>query len=116
MGLSANGHTAETAYRAAVGDLVGERKPLLQWGVLAGMDVNRPVSLLSTGQQRRLELAIMLAREPEVLILDEPTNHLSLPLITDLEAQLPDYPGAVIIASHDRRLRHTWTGSTLDLG
>ncbi|HCX83588.1 MAG TPA: antibiotic ABC transporter ATP-binding protein, partial [Micrococcales bacterium] len=48
--------------------------------------------------------------------LDEPTNHLSLVLVTQLEDALGRYPGAVVVASHDRWLRRAWTGLTLDLG
>ncbi|GFZ93052.1 hypothetical protein GCM10011359_23050 [Nesterenkonia alkaliphila] len=70
---------------------------------------------LSTGQQRRLELAVLLAEPPELLLLDEPTNHYSLLLATELEAAIPHYPGAVVIASHDRWLRRTWQGSRLHL-
>ncbi len=58
---------------------------------------------------------MLLASPPDLLLLDEPTNHLSLLLATQLEAALPDYPGAVVVASHDRWLRRTWTGAHLDL-
>ncbi|MGO1960482.1 MAG: hypothetical protein ACTH1B_05510, partial [Yaniella sp.] len=40
----------------------------------------------------------------------EPTNHLSLVLATELESSIEQYPGAVVIASHDRWLRHRWQG------
>lgn len=71
---------------------------------------------LSVGQLRRLQLAALLADPPDVLLLDEPTNHLSLLLVTELEAAIPNYPGSVVIASHDRWLRHGWTGQILNLG
>jgi macrolide transport system ATP-binding/permease protein len=67
------------------------------------------------GQQRRLALALVIARPPHVFLLDEPTNHLSLGLATDLEAALGSYPGAVVIASHDRWLRRRWTAERLQL-
>lgn len=73
------------------------------------------MSALSTGQRRRLNLAVLLADPPEVLLLDEPTNHLSLVLVTQLEKAIPDYPGTVLVASHDPWLRHTGTGQRLDL-
>jgi len=50
-----------------------------------------------------------------VFLLDEPTNHLSLDLATELEDALGSYPGAVIVASHDRWLRRRWHGATLPL-
>ena len=89
--------------------------PLSTFGLIHPRDYERPVEQLSTGQQRRLELAVLLAEPPELLLLDEPTNHYSLLLATELEAAIPHYPGAVVIASHDRWLRRTWQGSRLHL-
>jgi macrolide transport system ATP-binding/permease protein len=50
-----------------------------------------------------------------VFLLDEPTNHLSLSLATELEEALGGYPGAVVVASHDRWLRRRWRGPELAL-
>jgi macrolide transport system ATP-binding/permease protein len=88
---------------------------LSQLGLLAGRDLDRPVGQLSIGQRRRLALAVLIARPPEVLLLDEPTNHLSLGLTEELEQALRSAPGAVVIASHDRWLRRTWEGAELVL-
>ncbi|EWM13536.1 ABC-F family ATP-binding cassette domain-containing protein [Kutzneria sp. 744] len=88
---------------------------LSQLGLLAGRDLDRPVGQLSIGQRRRLALAVLIARPPEVLLLDEPTNHLSLGLAEELEQALRSAPGAVVIASHDRWLRKTWQGAELVL-
>ena len=107
--------TALQVYVDAVG---GERAldvSLTAFGLVAPRDQNRPAALLSLGQQRRLELAIVLANPPELLLLDEPTNHLALSLVTELEKAIATYPGTVVIASHDRWLRTRWTGQTLDL-
>jgi macrolide transport system ATP-binding/permease protein len=60
-------------------------------------------------------LALVIAAPPHVFLLDEPTNHLSLALAGELEAALGGYPGAVIIASHDRWLRRRWEEETLEL-
>ena len=109
------GRTAGQAYADLVGAHRAEQVPLGMFGLLAGRDVNRPVELLSTGQQRRLAVAVLLADPPDVLLLDEPTNHLSLLLAGQLEAAIPDYPGAVVVASHDRWLRRRWTGHRLAL-
>ena len=107
--------TVRDAYTAAVGVATAERMPLARLGLIAGRDLDRPVGSLSVGQRRRLDLAVLLADPPEVLLLDEPTNHLSVLLATDLEAALADYPGAVVVASHDRWLRAGWTGRVLEL-
>jgi macrolide transport system ATP-binding/permease protein len=85
-------------------------------GLIAPRDLNRPLGSLSVGQQRRLELAVILADPPDILLLDEPTNHLSLALTEELEAALPDYPGAVIVATHDRWLRDRWPGPQVRIG
>ncbi len=50
-----------------------------------------------------------------MFLLDEPTNHLSLSLATELEDALGTYPGAVVVASHDRWLRRRWSSPTLRL-
>lgn len=110
---------SERTTRQAYEDLVGldraSQVPLATFGLIAGRDENQPVRVLSVGQQRRLALAVVLANPPDVLLLDEPTNHLSLMLVAQLEAAIPDYPGTILIASHDRWLRRTWTGQHLEI-
>lgn len=61
-----------------------------------------PVRMLSGGERRRLQLVMVLATEPNLLILDEPTNDLDLDTLRSLEAYLDDWPGALVVASHDR--------------
>ncbi|OKA09957.1 ABC-F family ATP-binding cassette domain-containing protein [Amycolatopsis regifaucium] len=73
-------------------------------GLLSGYDRHRPVGELSVGARRRLDLALVLARRPHVVLLDEPTNHLSATLVDELTAALGNTPAAVVIATHDRRL------------
>lgn len=84
-------------------------------GLLHPRDLPRPVSALSVGQRRRLALALLIAAAPQVLLLDEPTNHISLTLAEELEEALRTAPGAIVVASHDRWLRHRWTGDELRL-
>jgi macrolide transport system ATP-binding/permease protein len=97
-------------YGEAVGERRAEAVPLTSLGLIAPRDLDRPVGALSVGQQRRLALALILARPPHLFLLDEPTNHLSLALATELEEALGAYPGAVVVASHDRWLRSRWEG------
>ncbi|MEM7094035.1 MAG: ABC-F family ATP-binding cassette domain-containing protein [Actinomycetota bacterium] len=61
-----------------------------------------PVSQLSGGERRRLQLVLVLAQQPNVLLLDEPTNDLDLDTLRSLEDFLDDWPGAVVVVSHDR--------------
>jgi ATP-binding cassette subfamily F protein 3 len=69
---------------------------------------NMPLSQLSGGQKTRALLARLLLEKPDLLILDEPTNHLDVDAVEWLEHILEDWPGAVLIVSHDRYfLDHT---------
>ncbi len=76
-------------------------------GVLKGLgfaesDFSKPISTLSGGQKTRVALGKLLLLAPDVLLLDEPTNHLDMESIAWLETYLLNYPGAVILVSHDR--------------
>lgn len=102
-------------YAAALGEKRAETVPLTSLGLIAPRDADRPVGALSVGQQRRLALALIVARPPHLFLLDEPTNHLSLSLATELEEALGAYPGAVVVASHDRWLRSRWSGGSVHL-
>ena len=61
-----------------------------------------PVSTLSGGERRRLELLLALSTSPNVLLLDEPTNDLDLDTLRALEGFLDDWSGALVVVSHDR--------------
>ncbi len=95
----------------------GEAPGLGELGLLAGPDLHRPVGGLSVGAQRRLDLALVLAARPHVLVLDEPTNHLSATLVEELTEALAATPAAVVVATHDRQLlRDTGSWPRLTLG
>ena len=61
-----------------------------------------PVGTLSGGERRRLQLLLVLAERPNVLLLDEPTNDLDLDTLRALEDFLEDWPGTLVVVSHDR--------------
>ena len=107
--------SAIDSYVRAIGSELAERRPLADFGLLATRDHHQPVGALSVGQRRRLALAILLADPPSILLLDEPSNHLSLTLVEELDLALRDYPGAVVIASHDRWLRAQWHGRRIEV-
>ena len=72
--------------------------------LLTGEDVFKPVSVISGGERAKLCFAIMAENKGNVLILDEPTNHLDLPTKEVLEDALAEFPGTIILVSHDRYL------------
>ena len=93
------------AFNAAIPDLVpGEVRTLLAKFGLRADHVLRPSASLSPGERTRAALALLQARGVNLLVLDEPTNHLDLPAIEQLEAALEQYPGTLLLVTHDRRM------------
>ncbi|MEU4412802.1 ABC-F family ATP-binding cassette domain-containing protein [Nocardia salmonicida] len=88
---------------------------LLSLGLFDVSQFTTRVEDLSTGQRQRLALARLVTEPVDVLLLDEPTNHLSPALVEELETALAHFPGAIVVVSHDRRLRSRWEGSHLAL-
>lgn len=78
-------------------------------------DFNRQTTEFSGGWQMRIELAKMLLQQPDYLLLDEPTNHLDIESIIWLESFLEDYPGAVIVISHDKQFLDNVTKRTVEI-
>ena len=78
-------------------------------------DLHKPTSTFSGGWRMRIELAKLLLRRPSVFLLDEPTNHLDIESIQWLEGYLKDYPGAVLLISHDRDFLDNVTNRTVEL-
>ena len=78
-------------------------------------DFERDVSEFSGGWRMRIELAKILLRKPDLLLLDEPTNHLDIESIEWLEQLLINYPGAIVLISHDRVFLDNITNRTIEI-
>ncbi|WP_327042024.1 ATP-binding cassette domain-containing protein [Micromonospora ureilytica] len=93
------------AFEAAVPQLspADARTLLAKFGLRAA-HVPRPAATLSPGERTRAALALLQGRGVNLLVLDEPTNHLDLPAIEQLESALANYPGTLLLVTHDRRM------------
>jgi macrolide transport system ATP-binding/permease protein len=105
------GRRASEVYATHIASLVNtgtltesEVVGLSQLGLLKPQEISKRVGELSMGQQRRLDLALILATRPHVLLLDEPTNHLSIALVDELTDALGATQAAVVVSTHDRQL------------
>ena len=88
--------------------------------ILKGLGFSReefdmPLSTFSGGWQMRVELAKILLTQPSLLLLDEPTNHLDIESIMWLEEYFKNYPGAIMMVSHDRRFLDNITNRTIEI-
>ncbi|TXS41113.1 ABC-F type ribosomal protection protein [Streptomyces sp. uw30] len=88
---------------------------LLALGLFRPSDLGLRLGELSYGQRRRIELARLVSEPVDLLLLDEPTNHLSPMLAEQLQEALASYQGALVVVTHDRRLRATFAGTRLEL-
>jgi len=78
-------------------------------------DFNKPLKEFSGGWQMRVELAKILLSKPSLVLLDEPTNHLDIESVTWLETFLKEYPGAIMLVSHDRAFLDNITNRTIEV-
>ncbi|WP_243232309.1 ABC-F family ATP-binding cassette domain-containing protein, partial [Microbacterium sp. CIAB417] len=93
-----------TSYTFGTGSKATELTPgqLLERLGFSSAQLSTPVKDLSGGQQRRLQLLLVLLDQPNVLILDEPTNDMDTDMLAAIEDLLDSWPGTLLVVSHDR--------------
>jgi len=112
-------HLAELTdrYHLARGDELEREVTILAHKLgFSDTDMDRPVASLSGGERGRLQLGVVLAGDPDLLLIDEPTNHLDLDTIGWLETYLVGFRGAVLVVSHDRAFLDAVCPRTMELG
>ena len=93
-----------TTYTFGTGSKAAELTPgqLLERLGFSSAQLSTPVKDLSGGQQRRLQLLLVLLDQPNVMILDEPTNDMDTDMLAAIEDLLDSWPGTLLVVSHDR--------------
>lgn len=109
---------AEALTEAEIADIWNADVRVTQ--TLAGLDLtdiedSRQISQMSGGQERRLALACLLIRRPSLMLLDEPTNHVDDAGLEYLQNTLKDFPGTVVMSSHDRQFLDATATAIFDL-
>jgi ATP-binding cassette subfamily F protein 3 len=110
---AAGSGTVLDAAKRETGLTENKARALLGGFLFSGEDVEKQLSDISGGEQRRLSLAILVASGANVLILDEPTNHLDIESREALEDALTEFEGTVLLVSHDRALLEAVGSRTL---
>jgi ATP-binding cassette subfamily F protein 3 len=110
---AAGGGSVLDAAKRETGLTENKARALLGGFLFSGAEVEKQLSDISGGEQRRLSLAILVASGANVLVLDEPTNHLDIESREALEDALTEFEGAVLLVSHDRALLEAVGSRTL---
>jgi len=95
--------------------LESRAKKILKGLSFRDTDFDRPAKEMSGGWIMRAHLARLLVQQPDLLLLDEPTNHLDLESLLWFQNYLKEYPGAILVISHDREFLNALVGSIVEI-
>ena len=113
--IEPNERDYEVFESAGGGGLIAKARQILDGLSFKESDFERPAKELSGGWIMRVHLARLLVQEPDLLMLDEPTNHLDLHSLIWLQNYLQNYPGAILLISHDREFLNQLARHILEL-
>lgn len=105
----------ERVHTLGAGKMESEVIKMLKGLGFSDADMQRPMTEFSGGWQMRVELAKLILQKPTLLLLDEPTNHLDIESILWLEQVFINYPGAIMMVSHDRAFLDNITNRTIEI-
>lgn len=109
-------HTVQARFDELGGyQLEPRAKTILRGLAFRDSDFNRPAKTMSGGWIMRAHLARLLVHQPDLLMLDEPTNHLDLESLQWFQEYLRNYPGAILVISHDREFLNRLVGGILEI-
>jgi ATP-binding cassette subfamily F protein 3 len=115
-GESHDFHEVQARFDALGGyQLEPRAKTILRGLAFRERDFDRPLKAMSGGWVMRAYLARLLVQQPDLLLLDEPTNHLDLEALRWFQEYLINYPGAILLISHDREFLNQLVGSIVDI-
>lgn len=113
--LDGSSTVLDTVEKSASADTYLQARAACGAFLFSGQDVEKKIKVLSGGERNRVALTCISINQHNVLVLDEPTNHLDIPTKERLKKALKEFPGTVIVVSHDREFLHGFCKRILEI-